>query len=214
LSREQFSYSVPGHILSDFHIRFPYRKLMKTMKRLLTFVVVGSLFLTITCKKEKLAPDEKDAKIQQLRQDVDRLSVQTQKLREEIVKLQDRVAQNEALQTKAFAERNSSSSSEMNVDRVKREVGPLLSIEIQKLKKSSDTPKHGTQFGMRTEYDTKKAVYGLVRNDNPAIPYLARVIVPYEKFLESDKGSRSMSKGSTKFLFAYRKNKWTFEKIE
>lgn len=184
------------------------------MKILLSLILAASLICLISCKKEKPGPDEKDAKIQQLRQDVDRLADQTHELRKEIVKLQDRLAQNEALQTKQAAERAGSASSEMNSERVKREVGPLLQAQIQKLKKTSDTPKQGSQFGMRTEYDTKNAVYGLVRNDNPATPYFARVIVPYEKFLESEKNSRSISKGSTKLLFAYRKNHWTFEKLE
>jgi hypothetical protein len=184
------------------------------MRFLLSLILVANLLVSFSCKQQKPVPDEKDAQIRQLRQDVDRLTMQTQKLREEIVKLQDRLAQDEALQTRQMAERSSSTSNEMNVDRVKREVGPLLLAEIQKLKKSSDTSKRGTQFGMRTEYDTKKAVYGLVRSDNPAVPYLARVIVPFEKFLESDKDSRSMSQGTARFLFAYRKGHWVFEKLE
>lgn len=184
------------------------------MKILFSLILVAGLIGLISCKKEKPGPDERDAKIQQLRQDVDRLADQTHELSKEIVKLQDRQAQDESLQTKQAAEQAVSTSSQMNPERVKREVGPLVQVQIQKLKKSSDTPKQGSQFGMRTEYDTKNAVYGLVRNDNPATPYFARVIVPFEKFLESEKNSRSISKGSTKLLFAYRKNHWTFEKME
>ncbi|HJZ12598.1 MAG TPA: hypothetical protein VJ521_10630, partial [Acidobacteriota bacterium] len=87
-------------------------------------------------------------------------------------------------------------------------VEPLLKDVISKLKLAAETPKSGTQFGMRVEYDLKKAVYGLVRNDDPAVPYAAKVIVRYEKFLESETLSRSYGSGTVQFLFAYTHNRW------
>jgi uncharacterized FlaG/YvyC family protein len=183
------------------------------MKLLVQIILLGIMAISLGCKRSP-APDEKDAKIRQLQMDVERLSRETQDLRKEISSLRQRVTEQGELQTRAAAESTASSRSEMNVERMKREVSPTLQEIIQKMKKETDTTKQGSQFGMRTEYDTKRAVYGLVRSENPAMPYLARVIVSYQKFLESEKESRAISKGTTRFLFAYRKNRWTFEKIE
>ncbi len=183
------------------------------MKLLIEIILTGLLVIPISCKQEKPLPNEKDVKIEELRKDVDRLSRETQEIRKEILDLKDQMAQQQALQTRSAAA-SSASKSEMNIERVKREVAPVLQEVIHKLKKETDTPKQGSQFGMRTEYDTKRAVYGLIRSENPAIPYLARVIVSYQKYLESVKETRAISNGTTRFLFAYRKGRWTFEKIE
>lgn len=181
------------------------------MKLLIQIILTGLLIVPFSCKQEKPAPDDKTEQINQLRKDVDRLSSETQELRKEILDLKEQLAQQQAVQTRSAA---ASASSEMNIERVKREVAPVLQEVIHKLKKETDTPKQGSQFGMRTEYDTKRAVYGLIRSENPGIPYFARVIVSYQKYLESDRETRAISNGTTRFLFAYRKGRWTFEKIE
>ena len=179
-----------------------------------SLIIFAFLFSLIACKQERPAPDNRDVRIQQLEKQVSDLSGDIQSLHNQISMLQEQVSQMQATQTRAAAAAASSSRSEMNVERVKQEVGPLLVDAIEKVKKETDTAKKGSQFGMRTEYDPKRAVYGLVRSDNPEVPYFARVIVSYQKFLESSKESKQMSSGTTRFLFAYRKGRWTFEKVE
>ena len=67
---------------------------------------------------------------------------------------------------------------------------------------------------MRVEYDLKNAVYGLVKNDDQSAPYSAKVIVKFEKFLESDEVSRSYGNGSSTFVFAYRNKQWILQSYE
>jgi hypothetical protein len=67
---------------------------------------------------------------------------------------------------------------------------------------------------MRMEYDVPAAVYGLITTGDPEIPYRAKVIVKYEKFLESEKKSGSYGAGSTTFLFALKKNRWVLESFQ
>ena len=185
------------------------------MKQLAAPAIIASLLLSLlSCKEEKPAPDARDARIQQLEKQVAGLSGDVQDLHNQISMMQQQITEIQAAQTRAASLSVSSSRSEMTVERVKQEVGPLLPGAIEKVKKETDTAKKGSQFGMRTDYDPKRAVYGLVRSDNPEIPYYARVIVSYQKYLVSSKESREMSTGSTRFLFAYRKGRWTFEKVE
>jgi len=97
---------------------------------------------------------------------------------------------------------------EMTVDQMKVDLQPLLKDVIQKIKDSSESEGRGDQFHMRVEYDLKRAIYGLVRNEDPLMPYWGKVIVRYEKFLESDSYSRSYGSGSVQLLFAYTNNRW------
>jgi TolA-binding protein len=185
------------------------------MKQFAAEIMIASvLLMLISCKEEKPAPDPKDARIQNLEKQVAALSGDVQNLHNKISMLQEQLTEIQSAQTRAAAQAASSSRSEMNIERVKQEVAPLLLDAIEKVKKETDTSKKGSQFGMRTEYDPKRAVYGLVRNDNPEVPYYARVIVSYQKYLVSSKESKEMSTGATRFLFAYRKGRWTFEKVE
>src|SRR4029079_6318369 len=98
--------------------------------------------------------------------------------------------------------------SKLTVDRMKKEIKPALDKASQDLKKSAETPRKGDHFGMRVEYNLQKAFYGLIETGNAWTPYHAKVIVTFEKFLESGNESKSYGKGSTMLMFAYRNNHW------
>ena len=103
---------------------------------------------------------------------------------------------------------------EMTIERMKVELQPFLADLIVRIKGAAETPRKGTQFAMRQEYDLKKAIYGLVRTDDPVTPYQAKVIVPFEKYLESNSISRSYGTGSTTFIFVHRDGQWFLQTYE
>jgi hypothetical protein len=164
------------------------------------------VFLVVTYFSCTKAP-EKDPRVEKLQNDVQKLAEQNKKLQSEVQRLQTQLTESQSqpalppVQTEPAVKR-------MTVDRMKIEIKPALDKAIQDLKKSAETPRKGNQFGMRVEYDLKKAFYGLIETGNQRVPYQAKVIVTFEKFLESGTESKSYGKGSTMLMFAYRNNHW------
>lgn len=162
--------------------------------------------LVVTCFSCTKAP-EKDPRVEKLQNDVQKLAEQNKKLQSEVEGLQTQLSESQSqpilppVQTQQAAKK-------MTVDRMKIEIRPALDKAIQDLKKSAETPRKGNQFGMRVEYNLTKAFYGLIETGNERVPYQAKVIVTFEKFLESGKESKSYGKGSTMLMFAYRNNHW------
>jgi regulator of replication initiation timing len=157
---------------------------------------------------------EKDPQIVQLQKDVSRLSEENQRLTNEVQSLRTQLQSNESAPVPTEIPKEQPSAESMTVEQMKQEVAPLLKDTIQKIKIESESAKNGKQFGMRAEYDLKNAVYGLVKNDDESAPYSAKVIVKFEKFLESDHVSRSYGNGSSTFVFAYRNKQWILQSYE
>lgn len=139
-----------------------------------------------------------------------RLGEENRKLKEEMKDLQFKMQSHIEAQTIPTTQVKEQKA-EMTLEKLKQQVGPALKEAILKTKKQSETPKRGTQFGMRLVYDVPAAVYGLITTGDPEIPYRAKVIVKYEKYLESEKKSDSYGSGSTTFVFALRKHRWVLE---
>jgi hypothetical protein len=158
---------------------------------------------TFGCTK---AP-EKDPRVEKLQNDVNKLVEQNKKLETEVERLQSQLNEVQS-QPALSAQRTQEAVTKMTVERMKKEIKPALDKAIQELKKSAETPRSGDQYGMRVEYDLKKAFYGLIETGNERIPYQAKVIVTYEKFLESGTESKSYGKGSTMLMFSCRNNRW------
>ncbi|MCI0444668.1 hypothetical protein L0152_15855 [bacterium] len=174
------------------------------MKVLLCNLLLMLLVVTsFSCTK---AP-EKDPRVEKLQSDVQKLAEQNKKLQSEVERLQTQVSESQS-QPLLPAVQTQEAVKKMTVDRMKIEIRPALDKAIQDVKKSAETPRKGSQFGMRVEYDLKKAFYGLIETGNPRVPYQAKVIVTFEKFLESGNESKSYGKGSTMLMFAYRNNHW------
>lgn len=167
-----------------------------------TLFVFSLSLLLISCAGN----EREDPRVARLEKEVARLSEENKRLQQSIEELQTREASVEPVQTQA-AQRIP-----MTVERMKAGVTPVLEEVIQKFKETSDTPKRGDGFGMRTEYDVGHAVFGLVQSRDAGAPYTARVIVKFEKFLESNKESRSYGSGSQEFRFVYRNQKWVYQK--
>lgn len=165
------------------------------------------LLLFLSCNKMS----QDDARISQLQKDVVRLSEQNKQLEQTLTDLRRDLEEVKARPPVAMAQPSTAPQKPpMTVERMKMGVEPVLEEIVRKIKASSDTPKKGEQYGMRIEFDLKHAVYGLVQSKDSKAPYAARVIVGYEKFLESQKESRSMSSGSEQFDFVYRDPKWVY----
>ncbi len=173
------------------------------------FLVILFLFIA-ACRKE-----EKDPRIEEMQKDVRLLLQENAKLRQEVQSLHKELEKQMPAQT-APAELPGAvtKQDDMTVEKMKVELQPSLLDIINRIKNAAETPKDGTQFGLRQEYNLKKAVYGLVRTGDAATPYQAKVIVPYEKFLESDSVSRSYGTGSTTFIFVHRRGQWLLQTYE
>lgn len=180
---------------------------MKVSKHI-AFLFTALILITSSCQRN--ASREPDPKLQKLEQEVRRLTEQNRRLEEEMKDLQAKMQNHIDAQTMPLTPVKEQKS-EMTVERLKQQVASALKEAIRKSKKQWETPKRGTQFGMRMEYDVPAAIYGLITTGDPEIPYRAKVIVKYEKFLESEKKSDSYGSGSTTFLFALRKNRWVLE---
>ena len=151
--------------------------------------------------------------MQELQKDVRRLSGENRKLLEEIQSMRKDLQKQITPQTQPAAKKMPPAE-KMTLEKMKAEVAPLLKEIIAKIKESSETPKRGNRYGMRIEYDLPHAFFGLIRTENRETPYMAKVIVRYEKFLESQEVSRSYGLGSTTFLFEYRANRWLLQDYE
>ena len=166
---------------------------------LLILLVVTSFSCTKT--------PEKDPRVEKLQSDVQKLAEQNKKLESEVERLQTQVNDPQSQPVLPVVQ-TQETVTKMTVDRMKKEIRPALDKAIQEIKKDAETPRKGNQFGMRVEYDLKKAFYGLIETGNSRVPYQAKVIVTFEKFLESGSESKSYGKGSTMLMFAYRNNRW------
>jgi hypothetical protein len=172
----------------------------------------ASLLLVVSflsgCVQKEQGPDPQ---MIQLQQDVRRLSVENQKLLQEIQSMRQDLARQEQEERSASEQKTEPDQQEMTLDRVKLEVEPLLREAIKRIKVKVETPKKGKQFGMRMEYDLRRAVYGLARSEDSLFPSTAKVLVPYAKYLESDQESKSYGLGTTTFHFAYRNDRWVLD---
>lgn len=186
----------PGH-------RFQNPTSMKFfLSNLLLSLLMVSLF---SCTK---AP-EKDPRVEKLQNDVEKLAAQNKKLQSDLERLQTQVTESQTQPAMLPVQiQTQPAFKKMTVDRMKIEIRPALDKAIQDIKKSAETPRKGNQFGMRVEYNLQKAFYGLIETGNTWTPYHAKIIVTFEKFLESGTESKSYGKGSTMFMFAYRNNRW------
>src|SRR5262245_38016380 len=167
------------------------------MKVLLcNLLLIVLVVTTFSCTK---AP-EKDPRVEKLQSDVNKLVEQNKKLELEVERLQSQLneAQSQPAQPSVQTQE---AVTKMTVDRMKKEIRPAQDKAIQELKKSAETSGQENQFGMRVEYDLKKAFYGLIETGNERVPYQAKVIVTFEKFLESGTESKSYGRGSTMLMF-------------
>jgi TolA-binding protein len=158
-------------------------------------------------------PQQPDPQIVQLQNDVRKLSDDNQQLKQQVETLRQQLTQSQT----AISPQNVSQIKPapiMTVEEMKEGVAPLLKEAIERIKKSSETPKSGNQFGMRMQYDLKHAVYGLVQTGDQTAPYSAKVIVKFEKFLESENSSKSYGNGSSTFLFSYRSGQWVLDSYQ
>jgi cell division septum initiation protein DivIVA len=171
-------------------------------------LIVLSFLVSVSCSKSV----EKDPRVEKLQNEVQALAQQNKELQTEIRQLQTQVQELKDQQvTKAQTQQQ---GQKMTVDMMKREIRPALEEAIQDIRKKAETPRSGTQFGMRVEYDLKNAFYGLIETGDERSPYQAKVIVTFEKFLESEKESKSYGKGSTMLVFSYRKRKWVLDSAQ
>jgi outer membrane murein-binding lipoprotein Lpp len=180
---------------------------MHLFHKIIFVSALGTFLIFSGCQQQK----EKDPQMDELQKDVKRLSAENQRLVEEIERMRQDMKQN-VPQTQSQPKQNQ--REKMTVDRMKAEVGPLLKNVIEKIKQNSETAKHGNSYGMRVQYDEPHAFYGLIESESREVPYLAKVIVRYEKFLESDEVSRSYGKGSTTFMFAYHGDRWVLQSFQ
>ncbi len=169
-------------------------------------LLLALIVLIFSCSKAT----EKDPRIEKLQHEVKKLAEQNKELESQIKRLQSQSNEREAEQAMP-AEQTQEAVTKMTVERMKKEIKPALDKAIQELKQSVETPRKGTQYGMRVEYDLKKAFYGLIETGDTRVSYQAKVIVTFEKFLESEEESKSYGKGSTMLLFSYRQNRWVLD---
>jgi hypothetical protein len=185
---------------------------MKVPPLLVAFLIFIPHFSA--CRKEE------DPRISQLQKDVRQLSEENRGLKEELQTMRQEmaVAQRENAIVRPSPQTQTAPAKpaqpQMTVDRMKRELQPMLVDFIQKLKAAGDTPRKGNQYGMRIEYDLTKAIYGLVQNDDPDQPFTGKVIVPYRKFLESEMDSKSYGEGTTQFIFIFQDDHWSLQTFQ
>lgn len=164
------------------------------------------LMLSFSCGN---APRE-DPRIAQIQKDLARQEEENRRLQKEMEDLRQELR---SVQSQPSTQTMPSQPARpsMTLDRMKSEVAPVLAEVIRRIKEDSDTSRKGDQYGMRVEYDLNHAVYGLVQSKDRKTSYLAKVIVKYEKFLESQKESHSYGSGAQEFFFAYRGQKWVYQ---
>jgi hypothetical protein len=188
--------------------KFPSAGSWRTSRQMFLYFL---LFSFLACREQQ---DQSNTQIQQLQREVKRLSEENQRLSDEVRSLRTQLKPNESTppQTQSTIV-PAPARNTMTVERMKKEVKPLLEEAIDRIKQSSETPRKQNQYGMRIEYDLKNAVYGLINDEEGIVPY-AKVIVKYEKFLESENDSRPYGSGSSTFLFAFHNNHWTLQSYE
>jgi cell division protein FtsL len=157
---------------------------------------------------------EKDSRVEKLQKEVQDLAQENKEQEAELHQLQTQIAELQTQRATQTAATRQQQPKQMTVEVMKREIKPVLDEAIRDVKKKAETPSKGSQFGMRVEYDLQKAFYGLIETGDQRVPYQAKVIVTFEKFLESERESKSYGKGSTMLLFSYRKNKWVLDSAQ
>jgi hypothetical protein len=182
---------------------FPHPPMRFSSSLILSFLVLVSCSKTV----------ERDPRVEKLQNEVQRLAQQNKDLQNEIRQMQTQVQELKDQQV-TRATQTQQQGQKMTVDMMKREIRPALEEAIQDIRKKAETPRKGTQFGMRVEYDLKNAFYGLIETGDERSPYQAKVIVTFEKFLESETESKSYGKGSTMLMFSYRKRKWVLDSAQ
>ena len=169
-------------------------------------------FVQSACRQDK------DPEVAKLHEDVDRLSKENQQLKQQMDSLSSQV-QEQQTQLSDWTEKQSKPPAQpdvpeepkpqpMTVDRARAELMPVPAGMVKRNEDQRNTAVASGAYGMRTEYNLKSAVFGLIRNSEPGTPYLVKVLVPYEKYVVSESGSKSYGKDTERFLFAYRKQKW------
>ena len=177
--------------------------------RQILFLLLLSFWFVPACRTEKA---EKDSQISELQKDVKQLSDENRELLKEVQALREEIKhpQTESVDP---PEPEPEPAEEITIEQVKTEVGPLLAEVIDKIKKTAETPSRDKQYGMRIEYDLKNAVYGLMNTQQGSEP-AAKVIVKYEKFLESAEDSRAYGTGNSIFVFAHQNDRWVLQSYE
>ena len=151
------------------------------------------------------------AEVKQLRERVQDMEREDLALREQLAGQSRDVETLQKSQDQLERATQASSPEVMTLDRMRRELEQPLQEAIRKAKQKFQTAAKGDQFGLRLEYHPEKAVYGLIRKENPEAPYSGKILVPCERFLESASESKSYGESSTEFLFSYSKGKWKLE---
>jgi hypothetical protein len=178
-----------------------------------SLILLSFPLLLLCCNK----PAPPDPRIDQLQKDVSRLADQNQQMESEIRVLRQELEEQKAYTAAREAQTQTQSGKQqprMTVERAKVELDPVLKAGIARVRKQWETPPKGDSFGMRVNFDLSRAIYGLIRTEDRTIPYRVKVIVPFEKFLESENKSKSYGAGSTTFLFGLTKKGWVLEKFE
>ena len=183
---------------------------IKCSRQILFLFLLIVSFLTPACRSEKA---EKDSQISELQKDVKQLSDENRELLKEVQALRDEIKPPQTEAVPVPAEPEPEPAMEITIEQVKTEVGPLLAEVIDKIKQTAETPRRERQYGMRIEYDLKNAVYGLMNSQQGSEP-AAKVIVKYEKFLESASDSRAYGTGNSIFVFAYQNDRWVLQSYE
>jgi len=178
-------------------------------RQILFLLLLVPGFLSPACRSDKT---EKDSQISELQKDVKQLSDENRELLKEVQALREEIKepQTDPIVT---AEPEPEPAKEFTIEQVKKEVGPLLAEVIDKIKKTAETPRKDKQYGMRIEYDLKNAVYGLMNTQQGSEP-AAKVIVRFEKFLESSNDSRAYGTGNSIFVFAHQNDRWVLQSYE
>ncbi|HSE40956.1 MAG TPA: hypothetical protein VLH08_09350 [Acidobacteriota bacterium] len=178
---------------------------------IITSISIFSFLFSFSCTKQA----EKDPRIDKLQDEVQTLSEKNKEFESEIQQLRRDLNELKNQQQSAQKPQTPQQQQQkMTVDVMKREIRPALDEAIRDIKKKTETPRKGSQFGMRVEYDFQKAFYGLIDTGDESVPYKAKIIIQFEKFLESEKESKSYGKGSTTLMFSYRKRKWALDSAE
>jgi hypothetical protein len=178
-------------------------------RQILFFIFLILSFIP-ACRAEK--KEEKDSQIAELQKDVKQLSEENRELIKEVQALRQEM---KPQQTEPIASPQTDIEpvKQVTIEQVKTEVAPVLEDVIDKIKKTADTPRRDRQYGMRIEYDLKNAVYGLMNTQLGSEP-AAKVIVKYERFLESAEDSRAYGTGNSTFVFARQDDRWVLQSYE
>ena len=172
------------------------------------FLLFLILPFVYSCRSEK--KETNDPQIARLQQDVQKLTEENRRLLEELQNIRKDLKQS-SNPAPAVQQTQTAEETRITIEQMKQGVEPLLKDVVTNLKKAAETPRKDRQYGMRIDYDLKNAVYGL--HHSGSVP-MAKVIVKYEKFLESGSDSRSYGSGSSTFVFVYHNERWLLQSVD